>query len=282
MANATIDENSSDVMLMFDDWRETNYTFGGHTVLRGEKGQGNDSEDDDGFRRLEFEFENLPPIHLRERIHGTAHSSGLALWTCSQILSAYLADHPELVRDKRVLELGAGLGLCGIVAHHLDADEVLVTDGDVDVLHNLKHNVRVNRKEMQLQHQKHKQRHVACSQLVWGRDQDTYNRRPVILATDVFYSPELVDPLWHTVDDLLQQDGVFLLAFCPHNVSIREVLEKAMELGFTWTCPNICCDDESDEIDPESKEEEDDDEEWDYFPPSDEFGYHVFCFRRRQ
>ena len=41
------------------------------------------------------------------------------VWESAEVLSNYLIAHPEIVRNKNVLELGAGTGLCSIVASHL-------------------------------------------------------------------------------------------------------------------------------------------------------------------
>jgi predicted nicotinamide N-methyase len=49
------------------------------------------------------------------------------LWPAATGLAEYLAENPELVRGKRVLELGAGLGLPSLVSAHLGGD-VLATD----------------------------------------------------------------------------------------------------------------------------------------------------------
>ena len=38
------------------------------------------------------------------------------VWPSALMLAAALTQHPELVRGRRVLELGCGLGLCGIAA----------------------------------------------------------------------------------------------------------------------------------------------------------------------
>lgn len=48
-------------------------------------------------------------------------------WHASEALGMYLSEHPELVRGKRILELGAGLGFPSLVAIHLGGD-VLTTD----------------------------------------------------------------------------------------------------------------------------------------------------------
>jgi predicted nicotinamide N-methyase len=212
---------------------------------------------------MEFDFENVDTkITLRAKLK-INQTSGLALWTCSQILSGYLVENAHFVREKRVLELGSGLGLCGIVSHLLGASEVIATDGDLDVLQNLRHNVNENRIC--------NDSIVSCPQLIWGQGlntfEDVYSKQSVILATDVFYSPHLVDPLWRTVDKLLEPDGIFLLAFCRHNVTINQVLDKAEDLGFKWTRPNIA-------------EGEDDGDEG--FSDTSSFAYFVFVFERKQ
>jgi hypothetical protein len=66
------------------------------------------------------------------------------------------------------------------------------------------------------------------------------------------------------VDRLLEADGVFMLGFCPHNVTVGQVLDRARELSFTWTCPTIS---------------EGGDEEEDYLSNTSCFGYFVFCLK---
>jgi methyltransferase-like protein 23 len=52
---------------------------------------------------------------------------GLLLWESAVGLARYLAAYPQVVRDRRVLELGCGAGLPGLVARSLGA-EVWQTD----------------------------------------------------------------------------------------------------------------------------------------------------------
>ena len=67
--------------------------------------------------------------------HTTAQRDlyGFVLWESAIGLSERLIAQPTLVRGKRVLELGAGVGLPGIVAQHLGGD-VAQTDYQVDSL----------------------------------------------------------------------------------------------------------------------------------------------------
>lgn len=50
---------------------------------------------------------------------------GWRVWTAARLLASQLAASPEFCRGKTVLELGAGVGLVGLVAHALGADVVL-------------------------------------------------------------------------------------------------------------------------------------------------------------
>lgn len=69
---------------------------------------------------------------------------GRLTWGSSLVLSQKLVSQPDLVAGKRVLELGAGTGLCGITASHVGAKFVHVTDLP-DIVPNLEQNVQLNK-----------------------------------------------------------------------------------------------------------------------------------------
>ena len=51
-------------------------------------------------------------------------------WAGGQALARYLLDHPDVARDRRVLDLAAGSGLVGIAAMKAGASRVLCADID--------------------------------------------------------------------------------------------------------------------------------------------------------
>ncbi|GFH55453.1 hypothetical protein CTEN210_11929 [Chaetoceros tenuissimus] len=264
-------------------WKETNDEFVAQEITHDalDKQDTNNAND----YNLEFDYEELDQkIVLREKSEAN-QSTGLALWTCSQVLTGFLLDNQEYVKDQTVLEIGAGLGLCGIVAHHLGAKQVLSTDGDVDVLNNLRHNIELNRldrfrqeyneydgeekKECDLDDSiEEGEASILSPQLIWNKNldsfQEQYGKQSVMMGTDIFYFESSLEPGWKTIDKLLKPDGVFLLGFCPHSVSIEQVLDTARSYGFSYEKPNIT-----------GGVEEDED-----FATSCSFGYHVFVFRR--
>ena len=254
-------------------WKEDNPEFGYHEISHHDE----DTEKD-SCHVMEFELDNIEENIVLRGKSKISHSSGLTLWTCSQVLSGYLDDNWHLVKDKTVLELGAGLGYCSIVAHHLGAKNVLATDGDIDVLENLQNNINENASTRTDENDDSyyedsktdgivQPNLISCPQLIWGEDlqkfKDEYGQQQVMMGTDVLYFPACVNPLWETVTELLEKDGLFLLAFCPHSVTVDEVLDKARSYGFKWEKPNIS-----------GRQEEKDNY------TSCSFGYHIFIFSR--
>jgi predicted nicotinamide N-methyase len=141
--------------------------------------------------------------------------TGQILWPVSLLLSHYLASAKgqKAIRDKTVVELGAGTGLASMVAAHF-ARNVIVTDGNGDVvLDLLKQNVADFQKEnttscrlsgMQLLwgDKKHFRR-VMVEAAMDGNDQHV----DVLIAADVVQWPEVVEPLLHTVKALLWESS---------------------------------------------------------------------------
>lgn len=129
------------------------------------------------------------------------------------------------------IQLGAGLGLCGVVALKLHAQYVYLTDGDIDVLTNLRSNVKLNGYD-----DTDVGSNVSCSQLIWGNQiQYPTSTIDVILGADIIYVEEVLPSLWETISSILPSDGKFILGYTPRNVSIDLVFQYATEYKFSWT-----------------------------------------------
>ncbi len=60
----------------------------------------------------------------------TSDGLGLDLWPASALLCEQLLGYPELIRGRRVLELGSGVGLVGLLAARAGAAHVTLSDND--------------------------------------------------------------------------------------------------------------------------------------------------------
>ncbi|KAH7484491.1 Protein-lysine N-methyltransferase efm3 [Phytophthora ramorum] len=178
-----------------------------------------------------FQMEELPVaaslFMLAEMDANVTEISGTRLWTGSHFL---IWRHPELVQGKRVLELGAGTGICSIVSSRLGAVKCLATDGDEEVVELLTKNVQVNEAEGA----------VMARSLFWGDEPSAqtlleefpggFTDVDVVLAGDVLYKSELLPLLFATVTRVLKtEDGVertFVLCHIPRADVTHDLVQK--------------------------------------------------------
>jgi methyltransferase-like protein 23 len=124
---------------------------------------------------------------------------GLLLWESSVGLSQRLAEEPSLVQGKRVLELGAGTGLPGLVARSLGAS-VWQTDQMDDVL-----------KVAALNERENALTGIRRFRADW-RDWVEPTSFDVILGADILYDAAMYGSIAAILDRSLAPDGRVLLA----------------------------------------------------------------------
>jgi predicted nicotinamide N-methyase len=89
------------------------------------------------------EEKNVVRVRVRELALG--RGVGAKLWRAASMLSDRLFEDPAFVRGQSVLELGAGVGLCGLLAAKLGARRVALTDFEPALLDSLVLAARDNR-----------------------------------------------------------------------------------------------------------------------------------------
>jgi len=121
-------------------------------------------------------------------------SDGVAgfVWDAAVVLSKYLSLKRDIVEGKKVLELGAGTGLVGIVCHKLGAKTVLSTDHS-DVIHVTEGNFQLNKIDKE-----------CVSPLNWGEDISRFSAIDfdVIIGADIIYIEETFSHLLKTITEL--------------------------------------------------------------------------------
>ena len=146
----------------------------------------------------------------------TDRSTGVTLWKASPRLAKYLQENSVVCKGKSVLELGAGLGLCGITAHYLGAKSMLMTDADTQTLQKMRENVRQNCPLGDVITTTNNPA-IDCRQLMWGSPHmekfSEHEKYDTILGADVIYTHGSIQPLFDTVAFLLMKPhGIFILS----------------------------------------------------------------------
>eukprot|EP00930_Biecheleria_cincta_P009370 TRINITY_DN111105_c0_g1_i1.p1 TRINITY_DN111105_c0_g1~~TRINITY_DN111105_c0_g1_i1.p1 ORF type:complete len:217 (+),score=47.02 TRINITY_DN111105_c0_g1_i1:56-706(+) len=116
------------------------------------------------------------------------------VWPGALAMAEWVADNP-VIKNCKVVELGAGTGLVGLTASATGAAHVVLTDLP-PALDALKANVAMNSK-----------RHadIEVQQLCWGSQEDleAVGTADVVLAADVVYDLDTHEPLAKTIQGFL-------------------------------------------------------------------------------
>ncbi|KAI0828913.1 hypothetical protein BC628DRAFT_1361283, partial [Trametes gibbosa] len=133
-------------------------------------------------------------------------TTGLRTWSASLVLAQYILSHREIVRSKRILELGCGIGFLGIVTASTqledisDTSSLWLTDGNEPVLQRCGENMRLRC------NQSDEHPDLQLHTLDWFDAADSQRRSfvhalfdeaqpDVILGADVVYDPDIIPPL---------------------------------------------------------------------------------------
>ncbi|CAJ1075621.1 methyltransferase-like protein 23 isoform X1 [Xyrichtys novacula] len=124
---------------------------------------------------------------------------GMYVWPCAVVLAQYLWMRREELRDKTVLELGAGVSLPGVVAAKCGAKVILSDNAQTPLcLENCRRSCEANSLH-----------DVQVLGLSWGEISPDLVQLPkldVILGSDVFYEPQDFEDVLVTVAFLLRRN----------------------------------------------------------------------------
>eukprot|EP00747_Dinoflagellata_sp_TGD_P218491 gnl/TRDRNA2_/TRDRNA2_90733_c1_seq1.p1 gnl/TRDRNA2_/TRDRNA2_90733_c1~~gnl/TRDRNA2_/TRDRNA2_90733_c1_seq1.p1 ORF type:complete len:485 (+),score=83.94 gnl/TRDRNA2_/TRDRNA2_90733_c1_seq1:69-1457(+) len=157
---------------------------------------------------MEFEQEE-PTCEARVGACGADDATGHVVWPAAHALATHLCAHKQLVEGRRVVELGAGTGLVGLVAAALGAQEVILTDlpGAMPLLHrNTKRNEAVCGDR------------ARAMELPWGAELGAgfeAGTCDVVIGCEIIYQhdAETCSALVDTMSQLIAPTGVCLIAY---------------------------------------------------------------------
>jgi len=175
-------------------------------------------------------------LTIRQDWGGSA-STGASVWNGANMVSWYLENAlgRDSLKDSSVIELGAGVGFSSLVAQALGSTDVVITDGNEDVLKLANTNIKINVPEDELHT-------IKTGRLRWNtEDEEAYLTNSFnkpwdfIIAADVTYLKKNRPLLFSTITKLSDPKTVTILSMEPRNVGeVEDVLEEAKKNGFSW------------------------------------------------
>ena len=121
------------------------------------------------------------------------------IWPSSKAMCSFLEAEPAWIAGKRVLEIGAGIGLPSLVMAHRAA-EMIISDYATEA-------VALLNKNIQYLHLKQ----VRAMVLDWNDFPDNLQCE-TILMSDINYAPDQFDPLLKLVQQLLGQGATIIIS----------------------------------------------------------------------
>lgn len=202
-------------------------------------------------------IEHLTPLDMMNLSNGTSDSTGNRVWMGAFAFIEFFASPlPSFHRDEEsevskaaqqlqklryrlfhganIIELGSGTGISGIslmLAHRCDEHElsyipsrVTFTDNDCHVLDLCKRNCDYNIGGSD------DSKMYCITHLEWGNHKEFQKSFHTVIATDVIYNLEALEPLIQTAHDLLLPGGYFVLSHVPRaSISSKLPINVALE-----------------------------------------------------
>jgi len=125
---------------------------------------------------------------------------GEYVWPASLVMCEFLKRNPELVKGKRVLELGSGTGIVGLYAAKLGAEHVTLTDFIDFNIENIKLNIKENGLEGM----------VEPRWFQWGTNLG--ENWDIVIGSDLTYPAMDLSALVKAIKTHLKPDGRCILA----------------------------------------------------------------------
>ena len=148
-------------------------------------------------------------------------STGMRSWQACLCLVEYLAANKHLVSGKTVVELGAGVGLLGLMMARMASRRVIMTDCDECVLQRIQDNVSINGMASEV---------VSVCELDWEMSYGVPIEENIdlVVCADVVYNPLLIGPLAKTIRMLLHGNAVCLVASTVRNSDTQDLFKEQL------------------------------------------------------
>lgn len=185
-------------------------------------------EGNDAYKSLVYQCTPDQTVEFRQPIGGAGttlmHGDfARKLSPSEEAMATYVIKHKKMFKNKRVLDVGAGLGFAGLVcATCAQPSSLELSDGDPEVCSTLRSSVQLNLASFG-------NTRVNVRKVLWDRSEEWADRESfdVVIAADVVYLDFLHAPLLGMISRVLKPGGLFLLWASRRNGSLEKFIFNA-------------------------------------------------------
>ncbi|XAR49087.1 hypothetical protein NMG60_11032146 [Bertholletia excelsa] len=165
-----------------------------------------------------FELPSCPKsrklvVPLQSSLNMLEGDTGCSIWPSSLFLAEFILSCPKMFCGKSCFEVGSGVGLVGIGLAHAKASKVILSDGDLSSLANMKLNLELNNISTggDLSERTTEDTNlVQCIHLPWesvvGSEVQSF-MPDIVLGADVIYDPLCLPYLVQVLASLLNRES---------------------------------------------------------------------------
>ncbi|RCH99780.1 nicotinamide n-methyltransferase [Rhizopus stolonifer] len=165
------------------------------------------------------------PLEIKIKLVGSHPLWAHHLWNASKVFASLFDNTPRLVKNKSILELGAGGALPSLVAALNGASTVVVTDyPDKELIENIEYNVKHTIQQQQ-QQQQQQQHNVIVEGYIWGTPTDKLRAHlpkgqstfDVLILSDLVFNHSQHHAMLKTCRELLTPNTGRVYVFYTHH-----------------------------------------------------------------
>lgn len=155
--------------------------------------------------------------------------TGQILWPGCSLLLNWLDRNVSIFKDKTVVEVGAGTGICAVFATKFgNAAKGLATDGSEPLVDLMQKNIDLHGMADK----------VTCTQMKWIKEHwdkvvAEHGQFDFVIGSEIAYDENCVEGLIDTVDALLKPGGRFIIGHIDrYAMTTRSLLAKLARSGY--------------------------------------------------
>ncbi|KAM3963095.1 protein-lysine N-methyltransferase EEF2KMT [Aphomia sociella] len=177
-------------------------------------------------------------------VNGT---TGMRTWEAAFMLGDWALCNKELFRDKRVLELGSGVGFTGIViSKFCEPREFIMTDCHNDVLKTICENIKINFSKMEMMENNeytsfiNEKCALGTMYLDWNDMKNIslrYKSPDIIIGADIVYDPSILIPLCRVIQTFAQRNKkieVYIASVIRNETTFQQFLSTLESTGLVY------------------------------------------------